>query len=363
MISHTRLDKLRAELSNQNMDCLLLSSPQAMGYAHGFFEDGHERLLILAIQATGEVTLLGPALSETSAKESGIQSVRTYTDGQNPMELFADLADEWNLRTGVIAIDPVLRADLLLGMQQTLPAALFQSADPILGKVMGVKDDVEIDALRASGAIVDAIYRDLLNELKPGQTEIGIANRIRAMMLERGGSPLFCIVAAGPGSAEPHHANSDRPVQSGEVLLLDFGCEYRGYCSDITRVLHFGPASQKVKEVYQAVYEAHQTGVRAVKPGISTGEVDRMAREKLGDHGLAEYFVHRLGHGIGMSVHELPNLSPGNETILEPGHCFSIEPGVYLPGEFGIRLENIYACGLEGAIPINKEFEDQILEL
>lgn len=359
----SRLAKLSSELSNQNLDCLLLSSPQTMGYAHGLFEDGHERLLTLAIRASGEVCLLGPALSETSAKECGIGTIKTYTDGQSPMDLFADFADDWDLRTSVIAVDPVLRADLLLGMQHVLPAALFRSADSVLGKVMGQKDEAEIEALRASGEIVDTIYRELLTWLKPGQTENEIAGRIRSMMLERGGNPLFCIVGGGPGSAEPHHANCDRPVEHGEALLLDFGCVYKGYCSDITRVIHFGPAPQRVRDVYSAVFQAHHAGVNAIRPGIETGEVDLVARNVLESHGYGEFFVHRLGHGIGMSVHELPNLSPGNETIMEPGHCFSIEPGVYLPGEFGIRLENIYACGSDGVIHINEEFEDQILEL
>ncbi len=364
MSNNSRLERMVAAMDAANVDAVLLCTPESMGYAHGFFEDAHERMLLLALRANGDVAMIAPALSAEQASRAGIQDIRTWRDGEPPLALFEGLAVEWELRTAVVAVDSAMRADHLLQIQAAVPSAMFHPADPLFGPVMARKDAQELEWLTKAGAVVDDVYEELVSKIKPGLTEVQIEAMIRQMVLERGAKPTFCIVGVGPGSAEPHHLNGDATVELGQLLLMDFGCELGRYQADITRVVHVGPATDKVRFVYRAVRSAVLAGQAAVRPGVTGAEVDQAARERIVEAGFGEFFTHRTGHGIGLRGHELPNIASDNLTPLEVGNTFSIEPGIYLPGEFGIRLENIYACGESGAIAINKkEFEEEILEL
>lgn len=359
-----RIQRLAAAMEAENVDAMLLSGAETMGYAHGFFEHGHERFLSLVVRSSGEVCLIAPALSADQAKRVGIQDVRPWKDGESGVALFDQLADEWDLRRAVLAVDPHLRADHLLDIQATVPSAMFRSAGPTLARVMAQKDAEELARLEAAAAVVDAIFEDLLPTLRAGETERQLAGRIQRMVLERGAGLNFCIVATGPGSAEPHHLPDDTVIQQGDILLLDFGCVLNHYHADITRMVSMGPASTKAKEVYRVVREAHIAARDAVKAGLPCCGVDQAARGEIESAGYGSRFTHRTGHGIGLSGHERPNMSSEETQPLQIGNAFSIEPGIYLPGEFGIRLENIYACGPVGAIAINKkEFEENLLEL
>lgn len=360
----SRKDRLVSSLVSADFDALLLSSPEAMGYAHGFFEDGHERLLVLALHADGRVSLIGPALSESQAKRCGIADIRAWSDGQSPWALVEALADEWNLTSGVIGVDPTMRADHLLGLQHALPGAMFRSAESVLAQCMASKDEAELEWLRRASKLVEEVYEELLPTIRVGETELELAGRIQSAVLAKGGALNFCIVATGEGSAEPHHLNSPTPIREGDVLLMDFGCRLGHYHADITRVVSIGPASDEVKKVYRTVWEAHQAGRRQVAIGVTGAMVDRATREVIEQAGYGAAFTHRTGHGIGMHGHESPNMSADDHTPLAPGHCFTIEPGIYLSGKFGVRLENVYTVGDQGAVPINEqELEDSILEL
>lgn len=364
MSYRSRVALLAEAMSQANIDVSLLSSAHMMGYAHGFFEDSHERLMVLAIRADGEHCLICPALSEEQAQRQGIQNIRSWRDGESGLALFAALADEWEMRTSVVAVDNEMRADILLQIQSAVPSAMFHPSDALFSPILARKDTTEIQKLEAAGAIVDDIFNSILPDLKPGRTEAEIAGQIQRMVLDRGAGLNFCIVATGPASAEPHHLSDQAVVKQGDLLLMDFGCELDHYQADITRVVSMGPASAKVREVYSIVREAVYAAVDAVKPGTTGAAVDNAARSVIEHAGYGEYFTHRTGHGIGIRGHESPNMSPDNLVPLEVGNVFSIEPGIYLPGQFGIRLENIYACGDTGAHPINKkEFEEIILEL
>lgn len=359
-----RIASIAKALQADNVDCALLSSASMMGYAHGFFEDGHERLLLLAIRADGDCALIAPSLSATQAKRLGIQDVCAWSDGENATDLFRTLCDEWDLRTAVIAVDPEMRADILLQLQNAVPSAMFHSADRWIAPLMAQKDAQEIQKLQEAADVVEAVYAEILPTLAPGETELQLAGRLQSAILAKGASLNFCIVATGAASAEPHHLPDETVIQAGDVLLMDFGCVLDHYQADITRVVSLGKASSKVAEVYRVVREAHLAGVTAVKPGVTGMAVDQATRQVIEASGYGGHFTHRTGHGIGIRGHEAPNISPDNANALVPGNTFSIEPGVYLPGEFGIRLENIYACGESGPVGINRsQFEESILEL
>lgn len=334
-----------------------------MGFLHGFHEGGGERFVAMAVHRDGRFCLVCPGLSATQARRVGIEDVRPWNDGEDPMRRIGELADEWGLRTAVIAVEDDMRADALLALQRTLPAALFQPARSVIEGFMGRKEPWEIDLLRKAAGIADAAYEALLGWIRPGMTELEVAAGIEREMAQRGGGPGFCIVAAGSNGAEPHHLNDGTALREGDVVVLDFGCSVERYPSDITRTVCLGKASDEAKRLYEVVYRAHRAGREAARLGAPCQEVDRAARRVIERAGYGPFFMHRTGHGIGLRGHEDPYMVEGNQTPLAVGHCFSVEPGVYLPGRFGLRIENIVTMNESGCVSLNAEPPAELPEL
>ncbi|MBS1717503.1 MAG: aminopeptidase P family protein [Armatimonadetes bacterium] len=358
-----RISILGKALKDNGADVFLATHPITMGYLCGLFEDGHERLLTLAIHSSGEYRLLCPALTEAQARRVGLEEVVTHTDSDNAFDLIRDLAGDWNLKTAVVAVDAEMRADILLGIQDVLPAALFRPGQAILAELMAVKSLDELDLMQKSGAIADAAFQAVLPKLQAGMTESEVVSLLESEMTKRDGVPLFAIAATGAMGAEPHHRSDGTILREGDVLILDFGCTYKGYCSDITRTVAIGKASEEAHKVYRTVWRAHEAARHAVKEGVSGAEIDRKARAVIEDAGMGRYFIHRTGHGIGMRAHEDPNIASSNNEPLVMGNCFSIEPGVYRPGEFGVRIENIYSVGRDGAVSMNEPPSEILIEV
>jgi Xaa-Pro dipeptidase len=358
-----RIDKFAAILRDQGVDAFLAQTPITMGYLAGFFEDAHERFLTLAISSSGDVRLICPALSRIQAERIGVKDIRSWRDGEDPLVHFVELAKDWNLESSIIGVDDHLPAKMLLAMQDALPAALFKSGGHLLAMQMGVKTSQELELLAASGKIVDDTYEWVLGEMKAGMTELEVQDLLESKMKERGGVPQFCLVCFGPNAAESHHINDSTVLTENTLVLLDFGCTYQGYFSDITRVCSFGKATEEQKSLYRLVYAAHQKGVERAMAGVTGAEVDDATRSVIVEGGFGEFFTHRTGHGVGMQGHEAPNISSDNDVPLVPGNCFSIEPGIYLPGRFGIRLENLYVATETGVESFNVEIEPEIREV
>lgn len=359
-----RVERLAATMRDEGIKAIFLSSPNPMGYLQGFFEDGHERLLVLAVRQTGEVRLIAPALSAAQARRLGIEDVRGWEDGQDPRQFVEELAQDWDLRSAVIAVDDAMRASSLLTLQATLPAALFRTADAVLARVMGVKDADEIEKLRRAGAIADQALAAGLAAIRPGASETSVADALIAEMKRLGGKPTFCIVATGANSAEPHHLTDDTLIREGDVVLLDFGCTFERYQSDITRTVSCGePTDPEAPQVYEIVYRAHQAARRAIRPGVTGEAIDAAARQVIESAAYGDRFIHRTGHGIGLGGHEEPNIVKGQTTPLQPGACFSIEPGIYLEGRFGVRIENIVTVTEQGHHSLNDEPASTLLTI
>lgn len=358
----SRIERLSELLRESAIDAFFGWSPVTLGYLTGLSEDAHERFMALGVRSDGQVHLICPALTETRARGAGIQSLTSWTDSQDPLTLFANLAQRWDLKSGIVAVDPTMPARMLLQMQSILPAALFQNAQPALSKLMAIKSTDEIELLAKAGAIADAALAAGLAAIRPGATERSVAVALMGAMEKLGGRPTFCIVAAGPNSAQPHHETSDARIAEGDVVLMDFGCALEGYQSDITRVAACGRASQEAKQIYDLVLHAHHAGRAAIRPGALPSDVDAAARNVIEAAGYGEFFMHRLGHGIGMQGHEEPYISSLNHMPLEGGNCFSVEPGVYLPGRFGVRIENIVTCIPEGHRSLNAEPSPVLIE-
>jgi Xaa-Pro aminopeptidase len=355
-----RIERLAAALRGAGVDAFVAQSPISMGYLHGFHESSHERFLALAVSQSGEVRMICPALSATQAKRAGVQDIRAWRDGEDPLALFAQLAEDWGLRSGIVAVDDDMPAHMVLKMQGVLPAALFKPGQEILSTLMRSKDESELNLMRKAARIADDAFLDVLGFLKESQSETEVQAFLEDAMRKRGGDPQFCIVAAGAGGAEPHHINGDYRLQKGDVVILDFGCDVGGYQSDITRTVAIGQPSEEARRAYQIVHRAHTAGRAAIAPGVAPQEVDAVARKVIEDEGMGELFFHRLGHGIGMRGHEDPYIVAGNTEPLEVGECFSVEPGVYLAGNFGIRIENIVTVTPGGHESLNDEPEPEI---
>jgi len=246
-------------------------------------------------------------------------------------------------------------ARMLLQMQDALPAALFRAGGSYVSTLTSRKEPEEVETMRRAGKIADDSFLEVLPQIKSGMTELAVDLLLREAMKTRGGEPAFCIVGAGPNGAEPHHLSDETVLKTGDVLILDFGCDLEGYKSDITRTVCLGEPSNEACEIYALVYAAHMAARQTAAAGVSGESVDAAARGVIESGGFGEFFFHRTGHGIGMQVHEEPNMVAGNVKPLEVGNAFSIEPGIYLPGRFGVRIENIVAITENGAESLNAE--------
>ncbi len=338
-----------------NIGAVLCSSSVTMGYLAGLHEEGGERLLVLAVGKSGKSRLIAPALAETQAKKSGLEDIRTWRDGQDPYRLIRELADDWHLGQSVVAVDDEMRSSILLELQTTLPTIQFRAAQPVLSALMRIKGPDEIALLKRAGAVADDALDPTLAQLRPGMTEWQVHELLTESMRSAGSQPNFCIVATGAHGAEPHHGTSQTVIEKGDVLVMDYGCSIDGYMSDITRTVVLGAPSPEQCSVYDTVYRAHMAAREAIRPGVLAEEIDKAARRVIVEAGYGDFFIHRTGHGLGLRIHEEPYICAGNQHRLEPGNVFSIEPGIYLPGRFGVRIENIVAVTEDGHESMNAE--------
>jgi Xaa-Pro dipeptidase len=359
----SRISRLASALQEASIDAFFAWSTTTMGYLAGFGESAHERFLVFAINAEGDTCMICPALSEQQVRRAGITNIHTWSDNQNPLVLFQELADRWELRSAILAVDDEMSARQLLQMQGVLPAALFQAGQPVLSTLMRKKDAKELDTMRRAAKIADDAYAAGLKAIHVGAKESEVSEALSSEMRRLGGVPTFSIIGAGANGAEPHHLTDSTVIKDGDVIVMDFGCDLEGYQSDITRCACCGKASDEAKKVYDVVLRAHMAARAAIKPGVEAQSIDKAARDVISMAGYGEFFVHRTGHGIGMHGHEEPYIVAGNETKLEEGDCFSIEPGIYLPGRFGIRIENIVTVTAGGHESQNVEPADKLVEI
>lgn len=361
-----RIARLRALLNQQQLAAYFACTPVTMGYLADVFEDGHERLLMLAVNAKNDdVTVIAPTLSETRLRQAGVTDVRTWKDGDDPIHIVTALVHDWAAETSSIGVDDEMPARFVLPFQQALPSARFVTAGDVMGTLRRAKDATELDAMRAVSRIADDVQAAIAapDHLKPGAPESSIAHTIRSMFLARGGDPTFCIVAAGANSAKPHHEPGADTLKPGDVVIIDIGCVREHYNSDITRTVCVGPASDEAKRIYTIVYDAHMAARAAIRPGVPCEAIDRAARDVIERAGFGDYFIHRTGHGIGLQVHEPPNIVAGSTSPLVEGQCFSVEPGIYLPGKFGVRIENLVTVTATGHESFNADPPSQIPEI
>ncbi|MWC00294.1 M24 family metallopeptidase [Agromyces seonyuensis] len=313
-----------------------------------------ERLTVLVLSPVGSPVLVVPtmelaAIRESAAGELGIE-LREWVDGDDPYALACTSLGPLT-RIAVSESMPALHLVPLSAAAGVAP----ELATPVIRRLRMVKDADELAALRRAGDAIDRVHARVHEWLKPGRTEREVAADIAAAIVEEGHTAAdFVIVGSGPNGADPHHEVSDRVIGTGETVVVDIGGPVEpGYCSDSTRTYATGPIADEVADAFDALERAQQAAVDAVRPGATAESVDAAARAVLADAGLADRFIHRTGHGIGLSVHEEPYIVAGNTTVLEPGMAFSVEPGIYFPGEWGARIEDIVIVTETGGERLN----------
>ena len=223
-----------------------------------------------------------------------------------------------------------------------------------LPMLRAIKDADELERLAAAGAAADACFEEIVKVRFAGRTENEVAADLAALLIDHGHSQVdFTVVGSGPNGANPHHEAGDRTIEEGDMIVLDFGGLKDGYGSDTSRTIHVGEPTGEEREVFEIVRRAQQAGYEAVRPGVACQEIDRACRRVITDAGYGEQFLHRTGHGIGLTTHEPPYMVEGSQHPLEPGMCFSIEPGIYLLGRFGVRIEDIVTVTEDGGRRLN----------
>ncbi|NUP61336.1 MAG: aminopeptidase P family protein, partial [Nonomuraea sp.] len=290
-----------------------------------------ERLTLLVLTQYAEPQLLVPALERPDAEAApgaGAVHLSDWHDGQDPYAAASRLLTD----DGRYGISDSAWALHLLGLLDTLPHSSYRALTTALPMLRAVKDEHEVGRLATAGAAADAAYEEILGVPFAGRRETDVAADLARLLREHGHSQVdFTVVGSGPNGANPHHEAGERVIEDGDMVVLDFGGLKEGYGSDTTRTVHVGEPSPEERKVHDVVREAQQTAFEAVRPGVPCQEVDRIARRVITDAGYGQYFIHRTGHGIGVTTHEPPYMVEGEEQPLVPGMCFSIEPGIYLP--------------------------------
>ncbi|MFJ8237199.1 M24 family metallopeptidase [Ureibacillus sp. NPDC094379] len=356
-----KLQQLQSYLQEQNIDAAFVTTPDNVFYFSGFKSNPHERLLGVMVFKEAEPFLICPKMEVPDAISAGWNYEAVgHLDTDNAWEVLANTVNSRGVHLSSIAIEKShLTVERLEALQQFYPQANFVRLDHKINDLRVIKDKAELEKMREAARLADFAIEVGCKEIAEGKTEMEILTAIENAIRQKGYSMSFeTMVLSGPKAASPHGTPGDRKVQKGDFILFDLGVIYEGYCSDITRTVAFGEPTDEQMAIYQAVRNANENAIAAVKPGIRAMDLDKIARDTISNAGYGEYFTHRLGHGLGISVHEFPSVTGTNEMVLLPGMVFTIEPGVYNTEIAGVRIEDdvvVTADGVEVLTKFTKE--------
>ncbi|MDX3803489.1 aminopeptidase P family protein [Streptomyces sp. AK04-3B] len=357
-----RMERAAREAADAGLAGLLVAPGPDLVWLTGYAPTAvTERLTLLVLAAGRDPVLVVPALeAPDAAKAAGAPglTLRDWTDGKDPYAATAALLED----RGRFGISDNARAMHLLALQNALPATSYTSLTEALPMLRAVKDAAELELMAAAGAAADRVFEEIRQVPFGGRRETEVGAELAALLRRFGHSQVdFTIVASGPNGANPHHEVGDRVIEHGDMVVLDFGGLKDGYGSDTSRTVHVGEPTDEERRVHDLVREAQEAGFRAVRPGVACQEVDRAARAVIAAAGYGAHFIHRTGHGIGVTTHEPPYMIEGEEQPLVPGMCFSVEPGVYLPGRFGVRIEDIVTVTEDGGRRLNDTTRELVI--
>ncbi|MET8578771.1 aminopeptidase P family protein [Streptomyces sp. NPDC005012] len=350
-----RMERAARQAEAAGLAGLLIAPGPDMVWLSGYTPPAAtERLTLLAVVPGQDPVLVVPTLEAAdAAKAAGAPALtlRDWTDGKDPYAIAALGLDA----RGRFGVSDNTWALHLLGMRRALPDSSYVALSEALPMLRAVKDTVELERMAAAGAAADAAFAEIRTVRFAGRRESEIAADLAGLLRRFGHEQVdFTVVGSGPNGADPHHEAGERVVEEGDMVVLDFGGLMHGYGSDISRTVHVGEPTEEERRVHDVVREAQEAGFRAVRPGAECQDVDRAARAVITGAGYGDRFIHRTGHGIGVTTHEPPYMVEGERQPLVPGMCFSVEPGIYLPGRFGVRIEDIVTVTEGGGLRLNE---------
>ena len=344
--------KIAAQLEPHGLDAMLLTGESNRFYASGFHSAGTDGVALVTRHKAYYFT--DSRYTEAAQRYVQGAEIRQVGPGRGYGVLLEEVvAEQRLLRVGFE--DAYMTVQDHERYRKALSCDLVPATD-ILWSLRSVKDEEELDALVAAQRIAEKALGVILEEIRPGVTEREIAARLQYLMLHFGAENMSFdpIVVSGPNGSLPHGVPGERAIRGGEFVTMDFGCIYHGYCSDMTRTVAVGFATEEMQKVYQTVLSAQRAGIAAARAGVTGREVDGAARAVIEAAGYGDYFGHSFGHGVGVEIHESPNASPSNDRPLPAGAVISAEPGIYLPGKLGVRIEDVILLTEEGCQNITK---------
>jgi len=353
-----RIARLQKELHAKKVDVMILGPSADLFYLTGFDAHLSERLNLLVVPSTGRPTLIVPVLESPLIGESRKLAItRSWADHEDAFSLAASVIGDVHGKR--IAVGNQLWSTFLLRIREKLGNATWIEAGPVMRGLRMVKDDAEIALMTEVSRLTDEAWEEFI-EGPPisGLSERDALKRLTELTAKRGITSIWGICASGPHAASPHHATGGRLIAEGDAVIFDWGGKLEGYQSDVTRTVFIGHPSEEFRTVYDIVLRANQATLEAVRPGVPLEGLDRAARKLIVDAGYGEAFIHRVGHGLGLEVHEEPYLVEGNDLPLAAGMVFSDEPGIYLEGKFGVRIEDTVLCRPDGGVRLNNATRD-----
>ncbi|MCZ2850921.1 M24 family metallopeptidase [Modestobacter sp. VKM Ac-2978] len=361
LVSIDRVHAARALADELDIDVVVVTPGSDLRYLCGYDAHAMERLTALAVPRRGEPLLVVPRLEAPMIEASPAGSLGLEVlPWDETDDSFARLAEAVTARLGSapvrVAVGSRTWAEHALGIQRALPGSALELASPVIDRLRMVKTPAEVEELAIAGAAIDRVHARMGEWLRVGRTEAEVGADVAAAILAEGHVGVdFTIIGSGPNGASPHHEVSDRVVEAGDMVVVDIGGEAAtGYRSDCTRTyLVGGHAARGLVDWFAVLQRAQAAAVAAVRPGVTCAQIDAVARDVITKAGFGEHFIHRTGHGIGLDTHEAPYVVAGNDLPLEPGMAFSVEPGIYLPGRYGARIEDIVVCTDDGVRNLN----------
>ena len=345
-----RMERARSAMAGSGVHALCLSVGKDLPYLTGYSAMPLERLTMLVLPVVGEPVLVIPELEAPRVDSSvGGFSVRAWSETEDPIAIVDELLGD----AATVAVGTETWSSFLLDLQDSTDRT-WLGAGELMRSLRIINTDSEVEKLRAAGRSVDAVVDQMAAVRFSGRTEADVAREFTERLIAEGHEAVdFAIVASGPNGASPHHHPGDRLLERGDAVVVDFGGFQDGYGSDTTRMFVVAEAPEGFDEAFEVLRAAQEAAVRHVRPGVTAASVDATARGIIAEAGYGEFFIHRTGHGIGMDTHEHPYLVEGNTEELQPGMAFSVEPGIYLPGRWGMRLEDIVVVTESGVERLN----------
>ena len=359
-----QLEKIQSYLQTNNTDAAFITTPDNVFYFTGFRSNPHERLLGVVIFKDSTPVIICPKMEVPDAKAAGWNyDIVGHQDTENAWDILVQTIQDKVGELHSLAVEKAhLTVERLEALVERIPTLQVSRIDEKINELRVIKSEDELVNLRKAAELADYAVEVGCKEIAEGKTELEILNAIELAVKAKGASQMAfdTMVLSGPKTASPHGTPGDRKIQKGDFILFDLGVVYNGYCSDITRTVAFGEPTPDKREIYETVRQAEEAAVNAVKPGVTAMELDKIARDVITNAGYGEYFTHRLGHGLGISVHEFPSITGVNDMKLEEGMVFTIEPGIYNPEITGVRIEDdvvVTADGVEVLTKFPKELQ------